>query len=252
MSKLNDSTLKILKKYRLDTDMSVFGNENKLYDVVKVMDDMVGNQVSKYVANIAYLDSTRYDRFQMLTIDKPVISISDTSWTGSKPVSNLYYFNRLSMKQLFTITPNDTKIPICEIFSNRSFIGVLAWNSTINVIQALDYSLNKPLDTSLISRYIGFARFLIFSETPYTIGTDSFPSIKTMINYNDDTHPTSETNYAVDFGYGGGIITLPELVKNFDSVYSQIQYTGSSSYYIKGLPTLDDVTITSKLNITEV
>ena len=30
MSKLNDSTLKILKKYRLDTDMSVFGNENKL------------------------------------------------------------------------------------------------------------------------------------------------------------------------------------------------------------------------------
>ena len=32
MSKLNDSTLKILKKYRLDTDMSVFGNENKLYD----------------------------------------------------------------------------------------------------------------------------------------------------------------------------------------------------------------------------
>lgn len=29
MSKLNDSTLKIFKKYRLDTDMSVFGDENK-------------------------------------------------------------------------------------------------------------------------------------------------------------------------------------------------------------------------------
>ena len=59
MSKLNDSTLKILKKYRLDTDMSVFGNENKLYDVVKVMDDMVGNQVSKYVGDVYCLSSTK-------------------------------------------------------------------------------------------------------------------------------------------------------------------------------------------------
>ena len=57
MSKLNDSTLKIFKKYRLDTDMSVFGNENKLYDVVKVMDDMVGGQVSKYKAFVRYASS---------------------------------------------------------------------------------------------------------------------------------------------------------------------------------------------------
>ena len=59
MSKLNDSTLKILKKYRLDTDMSVFGNENKLYDVVKVMDDMVGGQVGKYIGQLPYWDSTK-------------------------------------------------------------------------------------------------------------------------------------------------------------------------------------------------
>ena len=57
MSKLNDSTLKILKKYRLDTDMSVFGNENKLYDVVKVMDDMVGGQVGSKSVITWFYDS---------------------------------------------------------------------------------------------------------------------------------------------------------------------------------------------------
>lgn len=39
MSKLNDSTLKILKKYKPDTNMSVFGNENKLNEVINLMDN---------------------------------------------------------------------------------------------------------------------------------------------------------------------------------------------------------------------
>lgn len=39
MSKLNDSTLKIFKKYKPDTNMSVFGNENKLNEVINLMDN---------------------------------------------------------------------------------------------------------------------------------------------------------------------------------------------------------------------
>lgn len=39
MSKLNDSTLKIFKKYKPDANMSVFGNENKLNEVVNIMDN---------------------------------------------------------------------------------------------------------------------------------------------------------------------------------------------------------------------
>ena len=66
MSKLNDSTLKILKKYRLDTDMSVFGNENKLYDVVKVMDDMVGTQVGSKKTITWFRDSLNTEEHNLL------------------------------------------------------------------------------------------------------------------------------------------------------------------------------------------
>lgn len=102
MSKLNDSTLKIFKKYRLDTNMSVFGNENKLYDVVKVMDDMVGNQVSKWVSGDVYsLSSTSFDEsYVLITNGKPlnIYSFTYNSVENYQLPADVYNYDPLSMK----------------------------------------------------------------------------------------------------------------------------------------------------------
>lgn len=105
MSKLNDSTLKILKKYRLDTDMSVFGNENKLYDVVKVMDDMVGNQVSKLASTSFSITSSTNTTSVYCVRPSSNGKATYTGYTSSKTTmiaNNFtnYYYDSLSMKFL--------------------------------------------------------------------------------------------------------------------------------------------------------
>ena len=102
MSKLNDSTLKILKKYRLDTDMSVFGNENKLYDVVKVMDDMVGNQVSKWASgDVSTLSSTSVNESYILVTNGKSLNTYSFTYNSVEnyqlPV-DVYNYDPLSMK----------------------------------------------------------------------------------------------------------------------------------------------------------
>lgn len=100
MSKLNDSTLKIFKKYRLDTDMSVFGNENKLHDVVKVMDDMVGNQVSKYVGSCRYADSLTQTTDWRYLLLKSGSAIKSIEYSSPKP-NIMVLLDPLSYKTLY-------------------------------------------------------------------------------------------------------------------------------------------------------
>ena len=114
MSKLNDSTLKILKKYRLNTDMSVFGNENKLHDVVKVMDDMVGNQVGKYVGIVSYLSSTQTQSGPFYTANAG----SSVDVQNNKFILNfrytdiVLYFHPFTFKYLGSVPANSTVIPL--------------------------------------------------------------------------------------------------------------------------------------------
>ena len=106
MSKLNDSTLKILKKYRLDTDMSVFGNENKLYDVVKVMDDMVGNQVGKYVSSVYYMSSTETSNAQFCSANAGTsVDYQNDQFKSSRRFDDVViYFNPFTFKYLGSVS----------------------------------------------------------------------------------------------------------------------------------------------------
>ena len=229
MSKLNDSTLKILKKYRLDTDMSVFGNENKLYDVVKVMDDMVGNQVSKYVGDSFYFSSTSnktYSAFRSTSSG----SFKTDSFTQqfAEITSKRVYFDGFSLKFLGVVNANPKTIPACEILKNNTFagyIGIDIETKTINIYSDLQCSQMITVSVN-IGDVLVFRSLLFFTNQyfPYSIGGFDFSNIF------DFTY--ERTNIRIpQFTHGN--ITLPEQLNLLDTsktVYcNQVEYLSSLS-----------------------
>ena len=149
MSKLNDSTLKILKKYRLDTDMSVFGNENKLYDVVKVMDDMVGNQVSKYVGNVYYLSSTKnasMDIFKATSSGKTTNVL--LNFELNQPQAPILFFDPFSLKYEGKVDETSSVMPLAKMYLNNNFVAYLF---ALAVIWHLG---NLPLEYALYASFV--------------------------------------------------------------------------------------------------
>lgn len=229
MSKLNDSTLKIFKKYRLDTDMSVFGNENKLYNVVKVMDDMVGNQVSKYVGDSYYFSSTSNKLCQAFRATSSG-SFKAGSFTNqlAEITSKRVYFDGFSLKFLGVIDAYPKTIPACEILKNNTFVGYIGIDieaKTINIYSDLQcsqmISVSVNIDDVLVFRSLLFFTNQYFS---YTIDDFDFSNIfdftysRTYIQVPQFTH---------------GNITLPEQLNLLDvskTIYcNQVEYLTSLS-----------------------
>ena len=212
MSKLNDSTLKILKKYRLDTDMSVFGNENKLYDVVKVMDDMVGNQVSKYVGDVYYLSSTNNST---LDVYKATSSGKTTNTTLSfeikQPQSPILFFDPFSLKYEGKVDETTSVMPLAKMYLNKTFVAYLVCEiSTKAVYLSHDIYGNDIFKVSVnADDTIYFTTFLKFSNIIYSV---SGP----MFQYTSLFEFTTTNSYLSLPLLTTGIITLPEPILQLD------------------------------------
>lgn len=208
MSKLNDSTLKILKKYRLDTDMSVFGNENKLYDVVKVMDDMVGNQVSKYVGNVTYLSSTKSSSqvvFKATSSGKTTNAL--LSFELTQPQSPILFFDPFSLKYEGKVDETSSVMPLAKIYLNDNFVAYLVCEiSTKSTYISHDIYGNDIFKLSVnVNDIIYFSTFLMFSNTIYS-------NSGTQFNYTSMFEFTTTNSYKRLPSQITGIITLPEPV----------------------------------------
>lgn len=132
MSKLNDSTLKIFKKYRLDTNMSVFGDENKLYNVVKVMDDMVGNQVSKYVTSCGYFDSLSTKQPYGYNYNEGTFSdlaVQETSTLATKRI----IIDPFTFKLIGDFS-GKTKYPFSRLYCNNTLVGWIIRDTVANIV----------------------------------------------------------------------------------------------------------------------
>ena len=213
MSKLNDSTLKILKKYRLDTDMSVFGNENKLYDVVKVMDDMVGNQVSKYVGDAYYLSSTRnanINVFEATSSGKTTNVL--LSFELKQPQAPILFFDPFSLKYEGKIDETSSVMPLGKMYLNNSFVAYLVCEiSTKSTYLSQDIYGNHIFKVSVNKGdTIYFSTFLRFSNVIYSlVGGPSFDYIS-LFEF------TTTNSYLKLPAITQGIITLPEPILQLD------------------------------------
>lgn len=244
MSKLNDSTLKILKKYRLDTDMSVFGNENKLYDVVKVMDDMVGNQVSKYVGNVYYLSSTNsstVDGYKATSSGKTTNAL--LSFELKQPQSPILFFDPFSLKYEGKVDETSSVMPLAKMYLNNSFVAYLVCEiSTKSTYLSHDIYGNNIFKVSVnVGDTIYFATLLKFSNTIYSVSGDSF-DYKSLFEF------TTTTSYLVLPSVINSIITLPEPVLQLDT--NNIIYCSNISR--SRLLYSSDITINTNINFTEV
>lgn len=229
MSKLNDSTLKIFKKYRLNTDMSVFGNENKLYDVVKVMDDMVGNQVSKYVGDSYYFSSTQnktYRAFRATTSGST--TTSGFSSTLPKTTSKRIYFNALSLKFLGSVNAGSEAIPACEILKNDTLVGYVGIDierKTINIYKDLQCLELQKLSV-VAGDVLVFRSILCFANEYYSFSLGSFDLVGLF------EFVTERINITVP-QYTHNNISLPEQLNLLDvsnKIYcNQVEYLSSLS-----------------------
>ena len=231
MSKLNDSTLKILKKYRLDTDMSVFGNENKLYDVVKVMDDMVGNQVSKYVGNAYYFDSNTNVNISTFGIpngiSQPKTVPCDLGVDGL--LSDVIVFDKLSMKMIAKYNKNSQKICVGYANCNTDLIGYIVIdfpNKTVGCYK--DINGLQLIDVNLTYKNAYITWYGIFSNLP--------------VNYSLNSSPTTCSalfgEYSSDNLTGSVTLSLPKIVNNLIQLPSYISefeniYINTSNYGYK-------------------
>lgn len=263
MSKLNDSTLKILKKYRLDTDMSVFGNENKLYDVVKVMDDMVGNQVSKYVANIDYRNSTMTENIKEIHLTNGItqpktiefnITLNDSD-VNSYPVKALV-FDKQTMKLIRSYKENSPVICVGYVSSYREHIGYIVVNfvnKTLGCYKDIHgHELISP-NTNIKHIYINWYLIIGNASTGYIDCSNSNTVSALFGDYTSDY--LGDTDLFTINKLAKSIITLPEIVGSYDECYispNTENGVGASSNTSFPYKTLLQLKLTSKLNITEV
>lgn len=222
MSKLNDSTLKIFKKYRLDTNMSVFGDENKLYDVVKVMDDMVGNQVSKYAGLVTYLSSTRLQSsYYWRATSSGKTTNATATFTFNKPQSQILLFDPLSLKYAGKIDETSSFIPLAKMYVNDNFVAYVVGEISTNAIfLSEDFNGFNTFKVSINSGdNISFRTFLKLSNSTYSISGDPFYLVG-LFEFTTESKaklfPKSELN----------IITLPDEILMLD--IDKPIYCGSS------------------------
>ena len=245
MSKLNDSTLKIFKKYRLDTDMSVFGNENKLHDVVKVMDDMVGNQVSKYVGSVYYLSSTHN---QNINVFKATSSGKTTNvllnFELKQPQSPILFFDPFSLKYEGKVDETSSVMPLAKMYLNNNFVAYLVCEiSTKSTYLSQDIYGNNIFKVSVnAGDTIYFSTFLMFSNVIYSL--DGGPSFDYSSLFEFTTTHSSLNVPATK----KGIITLPETILQLN--INNIIYCSNVSKDIR-LYT-NDLTINSDIQFKEV
>ena len=157
MSKLNDSTLKIFKKYRLDTDMSVFGNENKLYDVVKVMDDMVGGQVGSKKTITWFRDSLNTENYRSYNYTAAPTEIRQYTQTYAQSieinnVSHVYCYDPFTMKYLCDNMTQDVWLYGLLVNSDEkivAYVGFVMDSTTETRLSGKNYGLYKDVNCSI-------------------------------------------------------------------------------------------------------
>lgn len=175
MSKLNDSTLKIFKKYRLDTDMSVFGNENKLYDVVKVMDDMVGGQVSEYKAFSDYISSLSTEKIYSYSVNADsVFNVVEKTSTISSP-DVLIIVDGLSYK-VVSIFEKPSTICVGYLQGKTRILGYICYdiiNKNFGVYS--DISGMNSLTGTRCDEEFSAIPFILFSSSELLVGSSSSP-----------------------------------------------------------------------------
>lgn len=177
MSKLNDSTLKILKKYRLDTDMSVFGNENKLYDVVKVMDDMVGNQVSKYIGAVDVLNSLSTTVTTGYIAKENSVFAEYSANNIIQFTRDIYIYHPLTMKKIKIFKPSDNIFPIGYLFSD---IGEIVCYVNLDIerkkffCSSDEEGINNLTGTLVPKKEVSFLPYICFANTSINNSIGSF------------------------------------------------------------------------------
>lgn len=244
MSKLNDSTLKILKKYRLDTDMSVFGNENKLYDVVKVMDDMVGNQVSKYVGDVYYLSSTKNTSIDVFKATSSGKTTNVTlSFEIKQPQSPILFFDPFSLKYEGKVDDTSSVMPLAKMYLNNNFVAYLVCEiSTKSTYLSQDIYGNNIFKVSVnTGDTIYFSTFLMFSNTIYSVSGNAF-------DYTSLFEFTTTTSYLTAPETTRNIITLPEPILQLN--INNIIYSSSVSRSLRLFS--NDISINSNIKFKEV
>ena len=180
MSKLNDSTLKIFKKYRLNTDMSVFGDENKLYDVVKVMDDMVGNQVGKYIGRLPFWDSakpktsTRYYYIRSDVERNYHRSTTDAPNVNTKPdFEYCYCFDPLSLKLIQNNAKFSDKFLLGFCYNNSfetvCYLGLIANGDKFEYALFEDVDMNIELTSETLPDGFSTSLFTFVSDKPWNV-----------------------------------------------------------------------------------
>lgn len=195
MSKLNDSTLKILKKYRLDTDMSVFGNENKLYDVVKVMDDMVGNQVSNKAGTALFWDSLVSSSRYHLLLNSNSATYTPYQRSNDKfttTATKQLCFDALTYKYVYNnvggqyaLVAKVHRLYFNEKCADSNLFCYIFYDKNNNLFK-LFYDISAQhecTDINLGSSWYGFTQFVYFSDetvsafacTPWDIFKKMFP-----------------------------------------------------------------------------
>lgn len=238
MSKLNDSTLKILKKYRLDTDMSVFGNENKLYDVVKVMDDMVGNQVSKYVASVNYVNSNQTTNVSARTASG---ALKDYDIDYNKVLTNksiVYLFEPVSMKKIGELSINSAVIPLAILQVNDTDYGYMVYNNELKKIYcSSDYLGSSDLTGQLINGGAVFKPIFWFSEKNFEFYIPSGINLESFLS--------SSNNLTLSVQQiQNGPITVPDELKIFankDSYYSLGSYGKTLNGIYSGITYIGEI-----------
>lgn len=231
MSKLNDSTLKILKKYRLDTDMSVFGNENKLYGVVKVMDDMVGNQVGKYVAQVYYMSSTETSNanFYSANAGTSVDYQNDEFKSSIRFDDVVIYFNPFTFKYLGCVPPNSSVLPVAIIVDENlnpiCYTGVDLTSGTFSTYSDLLCS-NKITITFEDKKLYSFITLMFFSNSnPSFYSGTSCNLTRLMSNSGSSTSVSNKPKYV------SSVLILPKEIEMLN--------LSKPIYYRSGLITTD-------------
>lgn len=229
MSKLNDSTLKIFKKYRLDTDMSVFGNENKLYDVVKVMDDMVGNQVSGKAGTAIFLNSSGSSTEYRVRPNNNIATYTPYQKSGTQfttTATKQLCFDALTFKYLYNniggqyaLVSKVHKVNRSEKCSDNNFLCYLFYDKENNLFK-LFYDLSTEhectdIDIITGSKYYAFTPIVCFSDEPVSAFAVSPWSIFKSL-FPDATFDSSQQ--AEQGSTTTDTILLPSLV-NFSPYY---------------------------------
>ena len=225
MSKLNDSTLKILKKYRLDTDMSVFGNENKLYDVVKVMDDMVGNQVGKYVSQVYYMSSTETSNAQFRSANAGTsVDYQNDQFKSSRRFDDVViYFNPFTFKYLGSVPPNSSVLPVAIIVNENlnpiCYTGVDLTSGTFSTYSDLLCS-NKITITFEDKKLYSFIKLMRFSNSnPNFYSASSCDLTNLMSNNGSSVSVPNKPKFV------SSVLILPKEIEMLD-LSKPIYYSG--------------------------